>query len=261
MKRLILIALLILSLAVAPVSAFAASASVIDDADLLTDIEEAQLAASADKLRARGFDIVILTMTGDFGGKSVTSYADDYFDYNGYGVGADHTGVLLLINMTTRDVYVSTSGKAIRAFTDYGIDTLLDEITPYLALGEYADGFESFFEMAESFITAYENGTPVDVPTQSNADRLISAIPVCLIIGAVIALIVTLSLKRGMNTVRASKDAAYAVDRSSFNLSRQYDVYLYSRTRRIPRSDSSSGGSSTHRSSSGRSHGGGGRKF
>lgn len=257
MKKLIFIICTVLSLTLLCVCACAALPAVADNADLLTPDEESKLSQEAEKLRERGFDVVMLTMTGGYDGKGVVAYADDYFDYNGYGIGSDRTGVLLLINMTERDIYVSTSGKAIRALTDYGIDRLLDEITPYFSDAEYARGFERFLEEMDYYVSAYENGTPVSV--EASADYFTAAI-VCLVIGAVIALLITSSIKKGMNTTRISRDAAYAVDRESFELSRSRDIFLYSRTRRIPRNDSSSG-SSTHRSSSGSSHGGGGRKF
>ena len=39
---------------------------------------------------------------------SAMEAADDFFDYNGYGLGDDRSGVLLYINMSTRDVWIST---------------------------------------------------------------------------------------------------------------------------------------------------------
>ncbi len=258
MKKLIILICFALSVVLLSVNAGASLPAVIDNADLLTEAEESTLENAASKLRARGYDVVILTMTGGYGGKGVTAYADDYFDHNGYGIGSDHTGVLFLVNMTERDLYISTSGKAIRVLTDRGIDMLLDTLTPHFSDGEYYNGFKLLLSELDYYVTAYENGTPVG--TASSNDYL-GAAAVCLVIGFIIAVLIMLGIKRGMNTARLSRDAVYAINRDSFKLSRQRDIYLYSRTRRIPRSDPSSSGSSTHRSSSGRSHGGGGRKF
>ena len=36
---------------------------------------------------------------GSLNGKTATKYADDYFDYNGYGLGNEKDGILLLISM------------------------------------------------------------------------------------------------------------------------------------------------------------------
>ena len=255
MKKLLVLICLALACTLLCASVSAALPAVIDNAELLTQAEQNKVESKTVRLRERGYDIVILTMTGGYGGKSVVAYADDYFDYNGYGIGSDRTGVLFLVNMTERDLYISTSGKAINALTDRNIDRMLDKVAPYFSDGEYYDGFLLILSELDYYFTAYENGTP------TNTEELLGAAAVCIVIGFVIAVLITLGMKNGMNTARLSRDAVYAINRDSFRLSRQRDVYLYSRTRRIPRSDSSSGGSSTHRSSSGRSHGGGGRKF
>lgn len=262
MKKLIIFICLALSFVLISANVYAAPPAphpaVIDNADLLTEAEESTLENTASRLRDRGFDVVILTMTGGYGGKGVVAYSDDYFDYNGYGVGTDRTGVLFLVNLTERDLYISTSGDAIRVLNDRGIDMLLDTLAPHFTEGEYYYGFKLLLSELEYYLTAYENGAPIGSESQSD---YLGAAAVCLVIGFIIAILIMLGIKNGMNTARLSRDAVYAIDRNSFRLSRQRDVFLYSRTRRIPRSDSSSSGSSTHRSSSGRSHGGGGRKF
>ncbi len=67
----------------------------MDDADLLTDAETAELqqklAALAEKY---GKDAVILT-TKSTSGKSAMAYADDYYDEHGYA----EDGILLLTDM------------------------------------------------------------------------------------------------------------------------------------------------------------------
>ena len=50
-------------------------------------------------------DAVIVT-SNNLNGKSQQDYADDYFDYNGYGVGEDKSGLLLLIDMDDRKVWI-----------------------------------------------------------------------------------------------------------------------------------------------------------
>ncbi len=257
----------------------ASSPKVVDGADLLTSSEEATLEETAEKLYGRGYDICLLTMNGGYGGKSVSDYADDYYEDNGYGVGSKRTGVLFLINMTERDMYISTAGDCIYAFTDYGITELLDELAPYFSDGDYFEGFSRFLAEAERYVDAYENGDPVDAPSGSydggyitpgdkvyyDDTDVLDTLPVCLVLGFVISLIVMLFVRRSMNTARISNDASHAIKAGGFELTRSHDRFLYSRTRRIPRDTDSggsrSGGSSSHRSSGGISHGGGGRKF
>ena len=213
MKKLILIICLALSFTLLCVNAGAALPAVVDNADLLAPAEESALEEAAVKLRTRGFDVVMLTLTGDYDGKSVRSYADDYFDYNGYGIGTDRTGVLLLINITERDIYVSTSGKAIYALTDYGIDLLLDDITPYFSEEEYARGFERFVAELERYVTAYENGAPIGAADEA---YYLEAAIICLVIGAVISLLIMLGIKKGK--LEVGYDADMIVVDNGFNL-------------------------------------------
>ena len=83
---------------------------VVDDANLLSSEEEQQLREDLASFKEQyNMDAVIVT-SNDLGGKSQMDYADDYFDYNGYGVGEDKSGLLLLIDMDDRKVWISTSG-------------------------------------------------------------------------------------------------------------------------------------------------------
>ncbi len=66
-------------------------------------------------------DVVIVTENG-LGGKSIRDFADDYFDYNGYGYGKGKDGILLLVDMDSRNYWMSTRGYAIDVFTDARID-------------------------------------------------------------------------------------------------------------------------------------------
>jgi len=63
----------------------------VDQADLLSSSEERALLKELDEVSERlGFDVVVVTaMT--LGGKSPRAYADDFFDYNGYGFGSAAT--------------------------------------------------------------------------------------------------------------------------------------------------------------------------
>ena len=67
---------------------------VIDDADLFTDEEEVMLRSRiSDATAAQAVDVVVVTVpsTGDI---QHMDYADDYYDYHGYGVGSEHDGFL-----------------------------------------------------------------------------------------------------------------------------------------------------------------------
>ena len=225
-----------------------------DMADLLTAEQEAALLARLDEIsQQQDFDLVVVT-ADDLGGKYYVDYADDYFDYNNFGLGGGRDGALLLISMepNNRKCYISTSGRGIDAFTDSTIESLLDVIVDeHLAYGEY-------YEAADSFVTLCDDKlTP---PTVS--ELLPKWIGTALLIALVIAFIRIQSMKSQMKSVRSQAAANSYLD-GDLNVTQASDIFLYHTVTRTKRESSSSsgGGSSSHHSSSGSSHGGGGRSF
>ena len=254
---------------------------VADIADLLTDDEENDLAYTiADIAEDDNFDVVILTVNG-LGGKTPEAYADDFFDYGGYGYGASHDGVLFMFNVGDRDWWVSTTGYGIAAFTDYGIDYVYNEIAKvYIADGEYAKGFEECLDATKDFLRAANNGSAYDTnhtymgyetysssSSSSRHERELTSDKVLISLGValVMAWAIVSMMKKSMKTVHMQPRAGTYVQDGSFILSQQSDVFLYSHVSQTLRQTSSSsgggGGSSTHFGSSGISHGGGGGKL
>ena len=131
---------------------------VIDDARLLTDSEKSELLSLVNEISERqGVDIVIVTVDS-LGGKSARAFADDYYDYNGYG----KDGVLLLLAMNSREWYISTSGYGITALTDAGIDYISDRFLGDLSAGNYASAFTTYAELCDDFISEAKTGDPYD---------------------------------------------------------------------------------------------------
>ncbi len=259
---------------------------VVDNADLLTDSEEESLESQIKTLIDKyDFDIVIVT-ADTIGGKTPMEYADDYYDYEGYGAGVERDGVLLLISMADRDWWISTRGYGITVFTDYGIDKAGEIFVSYLSSAEYSQGFEKFLNVTEDYLTAAKQGKPYDINNvyltkeeaekerirleKENKEQLYGAIIGSFVIGLVAALITVLVFKSQLKSVRFQGGAANYEVAGSLNLTRSNEVFLYKNVSRRRREESSSGGggsssggggSSTHTSSSGATHGGGGGKF
>lgn len=239
---------------------------VIDNAELFSDSEEQAL---NDKINAiisnYDFDVVILTEES-IGGESPMNYADDYYDYEGYGANENGDGVLFLINMDERDWWISTKGYGITVFTDYGIEKIEELVVPELSSGFYFDAFELFLSTTEEYIKAADSGEPYDVDNKymTADDRfksiLISA-GIGLGIGLVTALIVVLIFKSQLKSVQFEYAAREYEVKNSFNVTRSNDVFLFRNVTKRKKPENNGGGSSTHISSSGSSHGGGGGKF
>lgn len=290
MKRWILLSLCLVILISSSLSVSASPPKIVDDAGLLTDGEATKLEEKARMLAdTYEMDVVIVTVWS-LDGKSSESYADDYFDYNGYGIGDDYSGVLLLLSMEYRDWAISTTGEAIYALTDYGIQSVFSSISSYLSEDKYYLAFSSYLDALEPYFQAYDADDPIDgttgsyngpgtyvpgtedeivyYPQQSDLSQTVKQFLIALVIGAVVAAVVLLIMRSRMNTVKPQKGARSYMMPGSYSLNRQQDLFLYSQLRKVRRSENNSssrgghgGGSSIHRSSSGRSHGGGHGKF
>ncbi len=237
----------------------------VDSADLLTVGERLELKNQLDELSEKhSFDIVVVTVDS-IGYATSQQYADDFFDYNGYGFGENRDGILLLISMEDRDWCISTSGYGITAFTDSGLEYIENEVVPYLSDGDYNDAFLRFAQLCDEFIIQARKGTPYDTYNlPKGAFEWGSAMVVSLVIGLIAALIVTGVLKGQLKSVRSQSGAANYVESGSMHVTIARDIFLYKNiTRREKPRDNggSGGGSSSHRSSSGRSHGGRSGKF
>lgn len=254
-KRILTISLiLILCLtAVLPVYAneSADTLRVVDGADLLDDSQESALLNKLDTISEKHQTDVVVVTVKSTGSATPMEYADDYFDYNGYGKGENRDGVLLLISMQERDWWISTSGLCIDAMTDSDIESIGDLMSTYLSDGNYADAFNIFADECDYYINGHINGYPFDAGAS-----LVAA----LVIGLIVAFISTMVMKSSLKSVKPQPAAANYLKNGSLNITNSREIFLYKHIdRRLKPKDNSS--SSTHTSSSGRTHGGGGGKF
>ncbi len=228
-----------------------------DNAELLTDSQRQQLQDTLRQLSAKHkMDIVIVTVDS-LEGKSPTSYADDYFDYNGYGWGDRFSGILLLISTEDRDWAISTCGYAMEVFTDDGLDYIAGKIIPALSDGDYADAFAEFASLCDTFLVQASTGEPFDNNTLPKEPFSLLWIPGSLVIGLVIGWIVVAILKNQLKSVRSQSAARDYLRQGSLQLRVCSDLFLYRTVRKTPKPKNNS----SHRSSSGRSHGGASGKF
>lgn len=234
----------------------------VDNADLLDDEEETALLEKLDEISERQkLDVVIATVES-MDGATAEAFADDFFDYNGYGFGEERDGILLLISMEERDWAMSTCGYGITAFTDAGLNYISGKFTPKLSDGDYSGAFTVFADLCDDFITQAKTGEPYDTGNLPKGTVSPIWIPIDLAIGFAIAFIWGRKKKLDLKSVRRKTTATdYTVPGSMrVTLDRERMVNKMVTTRTIQR-DTSSGGSSTHTSSSGTTHGGSSGKF
>lgn len=260
----VLFALLLCMVVVIPTFAASDLPRLVDNADLLTDSEESTLLSKLNEISERQQADVVVVTADTLDGKTPMDYADDFYDYNGYGFGADKDGVLLLVSMEDRDWWMSTTGYGITAITDAGIEYISEKFLSDLSDGNYADAFTTYAELCDDFFTQARSGQPYDTGHMPKQPFNIARnLLIALIVGFVIALIATGVMKGKLKTVRFQSAASNYVKANSMNVTESRDMFLYTHVdrRAKPKDTDSSSGSSTHTSSSGSTHGGGGGKF
>lgn len=263
--------------AVLPVAA--APARLADNASLLTEEERETVSALLDVVSERcDADIVVVT-TDSLDGKTPRDFADDFFDQNGFGTGEERSGVLLMVCMSTRDWYISTSGTGMTAVTAAGREYIAKQFLGDLGGGFYADAFTTFANECDDLFERAAQGDPydntgTDTVTDGTSDdydddfvfdgtAVAINLLIALVIAFVIALIVTGVMRAKLKTVRRQAADSY-VKAGSLNITESSDLFLYSHLDRRERpKDDDHGGSDDgpHISSGGVTHDGGGGKF
>lgn len=262
---------------------------VFDQAGLFSETEMIQLEEKIAQCRkSTKMDVVIVSAYAD-GERSAEEYADDYYDYGGFGVGKKASGVLLLYYMDGPgqpggECYISTAGTMINMLTDERIESILDDVYGDLGNRDFAGATEHFLEDVKVYVKegvesgqyTYDRDTGEIV--RYHSIRLYE-VAIAVVIAGILAGSVCLDIKKRYAMKQSSREVsnslqAYRADCAfCFSVAGDKMVNKYVRSVPIPRntssgsggrghSGSSSAGRSTiHTSSSGRSHGGGGRRF
>ena len=242
------------------VFAFDTSLKVYDYAQVLTPDEEQELKQKIDLFIANhNMDMAIVTVK--YHDKDSTmAYADDFYDYNGFGIGPSYDGVIFVVDFTFgyTDIWMSTTGSAINVYTDYKIDLILDDVS-----AEYRTD-SGYFEMLNTFVESTSDYYSLDEYSEVKNELKIAAIRNIIILSLVIPTVIIVILVFKNRMVKKATAAAIYLNKDSVVINKRSDRFITTHTTSVRINDSSSssgGGSSTHTSSSGRSHGGGGRRL
>ena len=262
---------------------------VYQQSEYLTTEEQNELNEMAVSIAdSYGIDVVVW-IVDDCEGKSHMDYADDAFDYEGYGYGENHDGVMLLICMDPdcRGMWISTCGGAYDLYYNRDMDIIEGYLIDDLRAGAYAEAVRLYLNLTDTFLYdgLYEGG---HVWSQEEIDRYTSGSDyqsgnpdddygedvnyVVMIIWAVLSLACGIGLaclfiygmRSEMRTGVIAGEAGEYLVSGTFKVRDRRDKFLYSNVSKTKRESSSGGGGGGHGghiSSSGRSHGGGGRSF
>lgn len=250
------------------------SLKIYDYGEFLTEEEKIELKSLIDDyIDKYNMDMVIVTKK-DYPYNSMQSYAEDFYDYNNFGLGKTNDGIILFFNIDYEGptAYIVTTGQAILMYDDARIDGLLAHMKGEKINGNYA--------MIKEFVTQSAEYADKGIP-ESNKHMYIDKngdykekkeYPFALIfsMSLVITFVVVCILAGKNDTVKSAINATIYFVSKSFNITTSKDKFVnsYTSKHRIESSTSSSGGRSHHsggssisRGSSGISHGGGGRRL
>jgi len=245
---------------------------VFDNANLLTDAEEAELEGLiAKKEKETGCDIVIVTINESleeyakeyeyaYGYLSpdeyVMVYADNFYDEHGFGYEyKGGSGTLFLDNRAEESdglqyVWMMTSGRALEEYSSSEVDDVLDVV--FVNIDE--DPYQAYVDFVNKFARDMDGGVAV----ANDRTFLLGVLGVSLVV-AIIYMICNWSGKKGKKTTVSTT----YVEGGRPVFKRREDTFLYKNVtkRRIETSSSRSGGGGggAHRSAGGGMRGGGGR--
>ena len=142
-----ILALLLLTAVLLTGAALADGADAVYDwDDILTDSEEAALTGAAEEVAAKydvGVYIAVLPDMEDYGFYDIEACAEAFYTDMELGVGAEKTGILLILSMAERDYDLCAYGSfGHYAFTDYGKTTISDEFLDNFRRNDWYGGFE-----------------------------------------------------------------------------------------------------------------------
>lgn len=255
-------------------SVFAAGQKVFDYAGVFTEEQILSLEEiAADYAEKYNMDLAVLIID-DAEGKDTLTYAEDFYDENGLGIGENYSGAIYIIDFDNRILNMVTTGDAIYYLTDERINVILDNAYNYAADGDYYGSAESFLETCASY---YESGIPGNQYTYNEETgeivrhKSITPFEACVsvIISSAAAIAFFLITRSEYKFKKPQKNEASRVA-TNFTAGIKNDNFINKSvvTRIIPKSQPPRGGgsgggslpgrSTIHTGSSGRMHGGGG---
>ena len=226
-----------------------------DHANLIGDTMESQILEAVKKEVNGSIDGFLVLTYGNSFGTTARIFTDDYVDILfRLDVNSKETIVAVCLDMDNREVYINTTGKAIKTFDEDTIDDCLDAGWNSIVSENYADGILKITKAT------------ADVATQNVFSRYFGSdmFMYGIIIGLVaagIAIFVAWQI-HNKNNRETSADKYISKQETSFQ---DESVRLVNTTTRVHsgyyKSSSGGGGGGSHSSHSGSSHGGGGRSF
>lgn len=255
----------------ASVTAFADTHRMIDEADLYTSSEETELVQKLnDASDSTGWDVIIYTNENGVDSYDMEYFCNDYYDDNGFGLGDEYSGIMLTVDMDSREMYILTKGDTMYYFSDDRVDAILDNVAGNLSDGDYIAAADAFLSDVEYYYNEgeFDEDDPssnIYIDEYEDTPLILLVLKKFGIVAGIIAIVAAVLsvVFVSLRYKNHGKEGTYDLQaNSSVHLTNKEDVFLYKNVTVTVDSDSnhhrSSGGGGGGRSSS---HGGGGRSF
>lgn len=232
--------------------------SVYDQALIFTQDEKSQLEKQAKIIFDKYNMDVVIVSSDDTGSKSSQVYADDFYDDNNLGQNSSKDGLLLLIDLDNREVYISTSGKALNYFSDQRLDNIINQILENGMIdGDYYQASMTFLNSTNDYLSKDSVIKPSKLPKVKGIKAL-TPLKAGLSLGLA-ALLSALFNSKTKLKYKMKKPIKYNNFRknSEVKFIKQEDRYI--KTEVIEKTIENT--TTTHTSSKGKVHGGSGGKF
>lgn len=235
---------------------------VTDEADILTDAEEAELADRAREISEQFCCNVYIITLDDFtdytNSGSIELCADEIRSGYSLGVGNDNDLVLLMLSMAERDYDLMAHGSVGNAaFTDYAKSVMEDDFLDDFRYDDWYDGFRDYLSGCETMLEAYANGEPVDIyydnddyyyydssNSGSQSASVGGSLLFSLLLGFIIAITVCIIIKSSMRSAKEKTEADSYIGKNGVSFTDRRDIYTHTTVTRVydPPDDKHSGG-------------------
>lgn len=249
---------------------------VFDRAGLFSEKERLSFEEQMKSMRTEMNMDVVLVTTADAEGKTAEEYAEDFYIDGDFGTGKDYSGVLFLIDMDNRELYIVPVGNMNRFLTDQRWNDILDDAYEGASSGDYGACVLAYLTGVSKY---YHEGIPGG---QYNYDEQTGKISVyrsltpwevlLAFFGALLAAGLSCFGVAGRYAMKGGSGGRKAYQAGCrFECSNQADILVNKTVTHttIPKNNGGGGGGggggssgrSTVHTMSGRTMGGGGRKF
>lgn len=236
--------------------------NIYDQASLFTSDEKSDLENQAKAVSDQyNMDVVIATVDNT-SNKSSQVYADDFYEDNNIGRNNSSDGILLLIDLDNREVYISTSGAAIKYLSDQRLDNIINQVL------ENGMADQDYYRASVKFLKSTSDYLSKGVITKASGTLKVKGIKALTPLKGIVSLVSgslasVLYFFNNKSRYKMEKPNKYNNFRKNSQVSfiNKEDRFIKTETLEKAVENIESSKTTTHTSTSGKVHGGKGRKF